>query len=184
MNVIKMLPFAKRVFSRLMTGERGSSVVELAIVFPILLLLFVGTAEIGRLFYTYTTLAKATKVGARFLSTEKDAESTTAATITTVKARAASLVVCGYESGCTGNQPDGTPKRPIVPGLDMATPVNNVLITLPNTTPGFIGPRYVKVEIKNFTFQPGVFNVAGATGSTSTTFYFSLEPGTKMRYMH
>src|SRR6266545_7562088 len=37
--------------------EDGSSIVELAIVFPILLLLFVGTAELGRLFFTYTTLA-------------------------------------------------------------------------------------------------------------------------------
>ncbi len=45
--------------------EDGSSIVELAIVFPILLLLFVGTAELGRLFFTYTTLAKATKSGAR-----------------------------------------------------------------------------------------------------------------------
>jgi hypothetical protein len=184
MNVIKVLPFAKRVFSRLMTGERGSSVVELAIVFPILLLLFVGTAEIGRLFYTYTTLAKATKVGARYLSTQKDAESTDGPTILAVKGRAASLVVCGYTNGCTGNQPDGTPKRPIVPGLDMAVPTNSVLITLPDTTPGFIGPRYAKVEIQNFTFQPGVFNVAGATGSTSSTFYFPLTPGTQMRYMH
>jgi hypothetical protein len=187
MNVIKVLPFAKRVFGRLMTGERGSAVVELAIVFPILLLLFVGTAEIGRLFYTYTTLAKATKVGARYLSTEKDAEATDGPNgpiVTGVKARAASLVVCGYTDNCTGNQPDGTPKRPIVPGLDMATPTNSVLVTLPNTTPGFIGPRYVKVEIQNFTFQPGVFNVAGATGSTSSTFYFPLTPGTQMRYMH
>jgi Flp pilus assembly protein TadG len=167
----------------LIKNERGSSVVELAIVFPILLLLFVGVAEIGRLFYTYTTLAKATKVGARFLTTEKDAESTDATTIAAVKLRAASLVVCGYES-CSGNQPDGTAKKPIVQGLDMNDPRNNVLITLPNTTPGFIGPRYVKVQIQNYTFAPGVFNVAGATNSASTTFYFSLEPSTQMRYMH
>jgi len=175
--VRKIPPFARQTFDRLVKNERGSSVVELAIVFPILLLLFVGTAELGRLFYTYTTLAKATKVGARFLSTEKDAESTDATTIAAVKLRAQSLVVCGFES-CTNA--DGSSKSSIVTGL--AT--SNVLVTLPNTTPGFIGPRYVKVEIQNFTFQPGVFNVAGATDSPSSTFYFALKPGTQMRYMH
>lgn len=170
---MKVPPFAKLSRTRLINDERGSSIVELAIVFPILLLLFVGVAELGRLFYTYTTLTKATKMGARFLTTEKDAESTDATTITNVKARAARLVVCGFEDTCA-NRP------PLLPGLTTA----NVLVTLPNTTPGFIGPRYVKVQIQNYTFAPLVFNVAGATDSTSSTFYFSLEPSTQMRYMH
>ena len=170
---MKVPPFAKRSRTRLINDERGSSIVELAIVFPILLILFVGVAELGRLFYTYTTLAKATKMGARFLTTEKDAESTDADTITAVKARAARLVVCGYEDSCA-NRPA------LLPNLT----TSNVLVTLPNTTPGFIGPRFVKVEITGYTFQPLVFNVAGATKSTSSTFYFPLEPSTRMRYMH
>ena len=169
---MKVPPFVKRSHTRL-NDERGSSIVELAIVFPILLILFVGVAEIGRLFYTYTTLAKATKMGARFLTTEKDAESTDTTTMTNVRARAARLVVCGYEDSCT-NRPS------VVTGLT----TSNVTVTLPNTTPGFIGPRYVTVQITGFTFQPLVFNVAGATKSTSATFYFSLEPSTQMRYMH
>jgi hypothetical protein len=174
----------RQVVIGLRRNERGSAVVELAIVFPILLLLFVGTAELGRLFYTYTTLAKATKVGARYLSTQKDAESTDAATILDVKRRVARLVVCGYTDNCTGNQPDGTPKRPIVPGLNMADPLQNVSITLPPTSATFVGPKYVVVQITGFTFQPGVFNVAGATGSSDSTFYFALDPATRMRYMH
>jgi len=159
-------------------SERGSSTVELAIVFPILLLLFVGTAELGRLFYTYTTLAKATKVGARYLSTQKDAESTDATTILNVKRRAARLVVCGYTDTCSG-------RTPIVPGLDTSEPdgaLSEVTITLPPT--GSLGTRYVRVEITGFTFAPGVFNVAGATESSSTNFYFALRPATNMRYMH
>lgn len=170
---MRLPPFAKRSRTRFISDERGSSIVELAIVFPILLLLFVGVAEIGRLFYTYTTLAKATKMGARFLTTEKDAESKTDATQVAVKARAARLVVCGYEDSCT-NRPS------ILPGLT----TSNVLVTLPNTTAGFIGPRYVKVEITGYTFQPLVFTVSGATNSGSSTFYFPLEPSTRMRYMH
>ena len=176
---MKLPPFTKRSRTRLINDERGSSIVELAIVFPILLILFVGVAEIGRLFYTYTTLAKATKMGARFLTTEKDAEVSPTnpnydTIVASVKARAARLVVCGYEDSCGNGRPS------VVTGLD----TSNVQITLPNTTPGFIGPRYVKVEIINFTFQPLVFNAAGATKSTSSTFYFSLEPSTQMRYMH
>lgn len=172
---MKLPPFAKRSRTRLISDERGSSIVELAIVFPILLLLFVGVAEIGRLFYTYTTLAKATKMGARFLSTEQDAEETdnSEGVITNVKNRAARLVVCGYEDTCDG-------RKSVVPGLT----TSNVLVTLPDTTPGLIGPRYVKVEITGYNFQPLVFNVAGATGSPSSTFYFSLQPATEMRYMH
>src|SRR5688572_4504604 len=151
---MKLPPIVKRSRARLISDERGSSIVELAIIFPILLLLFVGVAEIGRLFYTYTTLAKATKMGARFLTTEKDAETKTDAVKVAVKARAARLVVCGYEDSCT-NRPS------ILPGLT----TSNVSVTLPNTTPGFIGPRYVTVAITGYTFQPLVFTVAGATDS-------------------
>jgi len=182
MNMSKVPQFIQTAFGRMIKSERGSSVVELAIVFPILLLLFVATAELGRLFYTYTTLAKATKVGARYLSTQKAAESTDATTIAAVKLRAARMVVCGYTDSCAGNQADGTPKQAVVPGLDTANPLTNVVVTLP--AQGVIGPRYVKVEIQNYTFQPGVFNIAGATGSTSATFYFALAPATQMRYMH
>src|ERR1041384_685516 len=106
---MKLYEWLKKEISHLVRRDKGGATVELAIVFPILLLFFVATAELGRLFYTYTTLAKATKTGARYMSTA--ANPTLAAT----KLRAQSLVVCGYET-CTGNQPDGTPKKPIVEG--------------------------------------------------------------------
>src|SRR5215208_1550127 len=51
--------------------ESGIQLVELAIVIPIFLILFAATAEFGRYFYEYTTLAKAARVGARYLVTEK-----------------------------------------------------------------------------------------------------------------
>ncbi|HKZ02746.1 MAG TPA: TadE family protein, partial [Pyrinomonadaceae bacterium] len=49
--------------------DRGVQLAELAIVLPIFLLLFGATAEFGRYFYEYSTLAKASRVGARYLST-------------------------------------------------------------------------------------------------------------------
>jgi Flp pilus assembly protein TadG len=144
-----------------------------------LLLLFVGTAELGRLFYTYTSLAKATKVGARYLSASRDVTSADANKVAAAKLAAQSLVVCGY-TNCTGNQPDGKPKVPIVAGLDMNDPSTNVKVTLP--TPGAT-VKYVKVEIQSYTYQPGIFNLAAMTGKSSSSVYFPLTPAIEMRYM-
>jgi Flp pilus assembly protein TadG len=143
--------------------------IELAIAFPILLILFVGSVELGRLFYTYTTLAKATEVGARYLSTQRDAASTDAATLAAVTSRTQNLVVCGY-TDCTGH-------TPIVSGLSAAT---NIKVTLPVAGATV---QYVKVEIQSFNFKSGVFNLAAKTGTANTTYYFGLAPATQMRYM-
>src|SRR5260370_23569681 len=112
MNAIDMLSHLKYRLSRIVRREDGSSIIELAIVFPILLILFVGTAEVWRLFYTYTTLAKATKVGARDLPTSRNVVNGTATEIATAKTEARSLVVCGFK--------DCTNQTPIVAGLTTA----------------------------------------------------------------
>ncbi len=98
MDALNMLAHLKYSLSRIVRRDDGGSIIELAIVFPILLILFVGTAELGRLFYTYTTLAKATKVGARYLSTSRNAVNGTATEITNAKNEARNLVVCGIKS--------------------------------------------------------------------------------------
>src|SRR5713101_7092567 len=100
----------RRLFrlSRFRRDERGIQLVELAIVLPIFILLFGATAEFGRYFYEYTTLAKAARVGARYLAT--------AAVKTTEDANAKNIVVFGNTAG-TGT--------PILTGLD----VSNVTIT-------------------------------------------------------
>ncbi|HKO44711.1 MAG TPA: TadE/TadG family type IV pilus assembly protein [Pyrinomonadaceae bacterium] len=176
MNVLR--PQKGRLI-RLVRREDGNSIVELAVVFPLLLLLFVGIAELGRLFYTYTTLAKASKVGARYLSASRDATSASASNVATATLEAQSLVVCGY-TNCAGNQPDGSPKVPIVPGLDINDPAANVEVTLPDSAAAV---KYVKVEIKDYPYPPGIFNLAGMVGKEDATFYFPLTPGTEMRYM-
>ena len=48
--------------------QRGSAVVELAIVLPLLLLIFLGTAEFGRALFQYNTLTKTVRDGARYIS--------------------------------------------------------------------------------------------------------------------
>jgi Flp pilus assembly protein TadG len=174
MNVCARL---KQQISHLARREKGNATVELAIVFPILLLLFVGTAELGRLFYTYTTLAKATKTGARYLSTAPNV------TLAATQLKAQSLVVCGYES-CTGNQPDGvTPKKPIVDGLDMANPANSVAVTVFSRTESGVIVNYVTVQIQGYTYPRGVYTLSGVTGAANSLIYRALTPKTTMRRM-
>ena len=46
-------------------NDAGAQLVELAIVLPVLLMLFGAAAEFGRYYYEYTTLAKASRSAAR-----------------------------------------------------------------------------------------------------------------------
>ncbi len=49
-------------------SERGIAAVEFAIVLPLLLLMMLATAELGRAFYQYDTLTKAVRDGARYIA--------------------------------------------------------------------------------------------------------------------
>src|SRR2546423_11538889 len=101
-NVIRPFSIVKPVSTarRFARSERGTQLVELAIVLPVLLVLFGATAEFGRFFYTYQTLSKATRVGARYL--------TTAPTGGSADGKAQNLVVYGNTAG---------PGEPRVSGL-------------------------------------------------------------------
>jgi Flp pilus assembly protein TadG len=181
MDTMSMSAHSKHRLSRIVRREDGSSIIELAIVFPILLILFVGTAELGRLFYTYTTLAKATDVGARYLSTSRNVINGTAQEKTDEKTKARNLVVCGIPSisasGCTN-------QTPVVPGLTTANVNicdNFSVPCVPAIPAGQV--KHFRVEITNYTYSAGVWNLATMTGKASSTFYFALKPGTEMRYM-
>lgn len=148
---------------RLCRREDGTQMIEFAIVLPILLLLFAGATELGRMFHQYTTLSKATRAGSRYLSTVQSVSGSTA--------NAKNIVLCGNAAGCGGqNQP-----AVIVPGLTAA----NIIVTPPPAGVG--GVRYVTVEIDNYNYTPLVFNLNAMTGSSS--FNVELDPKTTMRYM-
>ena len=178
MSVIKI----PRCWLTRITGrEQGSATIELAITFPILLLLFVGAAELGRLFYTYTTLSKATFVGARYLSTSRNAVNGTNAEKTSARNQARNLVVCGIKSPAA-NACDNQTK--LVPGLSTANVVICDNFSTPCSPALAGGPvKYFRVEIQNYTYSPGIWNLATRTGSSNTTFYFPLRPGTETRWM-
>ncbi|MCO4757885.1 MAG: pilus assembly protein [Oceanospirillaceae bacterium] len=48
--------------------QSGVAIIELTVALPLLLLLFVGVAEMGRLLYDYNTLTKAQRNGVRHLA--------------------------------------------------------------------------------------------------------------------
>ena len=152
----------KGAIKNFLKRENGTQMIEFAIVFPVLLLMFAGTTELGRLFYQYTTLAKATRSGARYLSTQQNVGTSTTA--------AKNIVMCGNAAGCGGT---GQPAV-IVPGLTAA----NVVVTPPPATG--VGVKYVTVEITGMNYQFVVFNLNTLTGGN---FNVPLSARTTMRYM-
>src|SRR6266545_2565767 len=152
-----------RKVSSFTRNERGVQLAELAIVLPILLLLFAAVAEFGRYFYEYTTVAKSSRTAVRYL--------TTACPNGTDDPAAKNLVVFGNLAG-TGN--------PLISGL--AT--TNVKVTrfdsAGNVVTGGI-PATVTVEIINFKHTP-LFDL-GKLMNSSTTLNVDVKPSVTMRYL-
>jgi len=164
-----------RRWRALAKNERGGAMVEFAITLPILLIVAAGATEVGRLFYTYTTLAKATQVGARFLSAQPantcfDLGAASCPSTCAVCIQARNLVVCGNAVGCGG---PGQP-APVVRNLTAA----NVAITPPAAS-----RTSVTVSITGYQYQALVFNLAGLTGSQASWTNRTLSPSTQMPYM-
>ena len=153
----RLLRFAK--LSRAINDERGVQLVELAIVIPILVMLFAATAEFGRYFYEYTTLAKASRAGARYLAT--------AAVNSTEDTKAKNIVVFG-NSGGSGS--------PVLPGMT----VSNVSITRQGGVP--VLPQTVTVQITSFKHQP-IFDLGALTKVTSLSTNVDVKPSVTMRYL-
>jgi len=116
--------------TRAWRDERGTQLVELAIVMPLLLMLLGATAEFGRFFYTYATLTKATRAGARYLISQPPG---------TGGSTARNLVVYGNTAGSG---------MPIVSNLT----ASNIRITPNNNGSGVT--QTMTVEIQGFTYVP------------------------------
>ena len=144
---------------RFRRDERGLQLVEAAIVIPVLLMLFGATAEFGRYFYEYTTLAKASRVGSRYLAT--------AIVSGTEDAVAKNIVVYGNTTG-TGS--------PIVTGLS----TSHVVITREGGTP--VLPQTVTVSIVGFKHEP-IFDLGKLTNITALSLNIDVKPSVTMRYL-
>lgn len=145
--------------NRFRRDERGIQLVELAIVLPIFLLLFGAVAEFGRFFYEYTTVAKAARVGARYLASAK---------VSSVEdAKVKNLVVYGNFTG-TGT--------PILSGLD----TSHIVITRQGGAPTV--PQTVTIQIIGFKHQP-LFDLGLMTNSPSLSLNVDVKPSITMRYL-
>ena len=154
-----------RIFKKLTSfrrDDRGLQLVELAIALPVMVLLFAAAAEFGRYFQEYTTLAKGTRMAARYMAT--------ACTNGSDDLTAKNLVVYGNETG-TGS--------PIVNGLL----VENVEIVKRNAagavTSGF--PTTITIQIVNFQHKP-LFNLGKLMGN-SVSLAIDIKPSVTMRYL-
>lgn len=140
--------------------ENGVQLLELAIVTPVFLFLLLAIAEFGQYYYLYNTLAKATRVGARYLSARVYTASE--------QTKARNLVVCGSLSACAG----GTA---ILPNL---TTSNISIATSGGTT---LFPQTITVSITGYTYTP-LFDIGSFVGGPAWA-NVAVSPGTTMRYM-
>ncbi len=147
-------------------NESGGTLAELAILVPFLVVMVGSVAELGRFFQTYSTLSKATRASARYLSKVAYEENDTIKNLTSAK----NIAVCG-KTDCTGH-------NPVAPGLSTA----NVELT-PEFPPGGEGnPITVKVSIVNYNFQP-LFNLGAFLGNDTFSLALPIRPSTTMYYM-
>ena len=101
---------------RSVTGQRGTAMVELAVITPLLVMLLFGFIEIGRALIQTNSLTKAVTTGARYLAREPGAVNdpphcTQGSNWATASAQARLMVA--YDEGGTGDL-----ILPILPGLD------------------------------------------------------------------
>jgi Flp pilus assembly protein TadG len=147
-----------RAASGLRRDERGTQLVELALVLPLMLMLVGATAEFGRFFYTYTTLSKATRAGARFQISQPPGTNMT---------QTKNLVVYGNTAG-TGT--------PVLTGLTPA----NVQVVENRSPAGAV--QTVSVSIGGYAYQP-VFDLGKLTNSPSLSLAVNVSPSATMRQL-
>jgi len=151
---------------RFRRDEQGVQLVEIAIVLPIMLMLFAAVGEFGRYFYEYTTLAKAERVGARFMAAKSIDSTTTDWVLATKK-----LVVYGNTAG-TGT--------PVLPGLTL----NNVDVKFAGGTynAGNGVPTTVTISIINYKHK-SMFDLAKLTKVKKLSLNVDVKPSITMHYL-
>lgn len=145
--------------NRFRRDDEGIQLLEVAIVIPILVMLFAATAEFGRYFYEYTTVAKAARLGTRYL--------TSAAVKAAEDTKAKNLVVYGNAAG-TGS--------PVLAGLS----TSHVVITRQGGVP--LLPETVTVQIVGFKHQ-SIFDLGKLLKSQTLNLNIDVKPSVTMRYL-
>src|SRR6185295_6547628 len=146
------------LIKRFCRKQRGSQIVELAIVLPIMLVLLGSAAEFGRFFYYYSTLQNGVRAGARHAAKWRITESWEFP-------ETSKMVVYGDFSD--------TSNGPILPGLTTA----NVQIVANGPSANKIDS--VTVKIINYQYQP-IFDLGKLTGIPALSLKVNLNASSTM----
>jgi Flp pilus assembly protein TadG len=145
--------------------ERGLQLVEMALVLPIMFLLIAGVIELSWYFYTYSTLARATRAAAGYAYT-RPFDTTT---INTTK----NLVLCGEMDSSTTYC---NTRTKTVSGLALA----NVDVSLAGTYPD----QTITVKVINYSYSPvNLFNLNKLGGETWNSSVTKVKAATTMKYV-
>ena len=109
---------------RFARSERGAAMVEMALVLPIIILLFLGMIDFGRAFFLYNNLTNAAREGARF-----GAAQTSPVDTVQIRTRV---------------------EQRIQDFSGVAAATNKVKVTVSSLT----NPSDIKVEVVNYPFTP------------------------------
>ena len=141
-------------------GERGTQLVELSLVLPVMVLLFASVAEFGRFFYTYSTLAKAARGAARYATSRPfDSNNIT---------QAQSLAAFGSPSAnCAGT---ATLQGLTCDNFDLQQTTN-------------AGTQVVTAKVINYQYQP-IFDLGKLTGISAISLKIDVSPSVTMRYVY
>jgi Flp pilus assembly protein TadG len=146
---------------RLPSLARGAAIVEFALVLTLMLLITAGIFEFGRAFQYYDALAKATRDGARYMSTAPKA------TISSVAvSNAQNLVVAAANTA----------------NLSPILTTGDVVVTCTPACADGTAPADVEVSISGYSINIGGV-MPFVSGTTSYT-GIPLAPHTTMRYMN
>lgn len=147
--------------------EEGGTVAELAIIVPFLAIMLAGVTEFGRLFQSYTTLAKSSRTAARYLSNHPfDASNQT---------KAKNLAACGRLSCGVGDAPllpGLAPSNICIESTGSPQPVT-VTVSIPRVAGGCGAP---------YTYQP-IFDLGTLLHSPTFSLNLPLAPSTTMYFM-
>jgi hypothetical protein len=152
--------FLQRV-TQFFKQERGTQLVELAIVMPLFVVLMASAAEFGRFFYTYSALNNAVRAGARHACKWERSSSWTIP-------ETSRMVVYGDYSD--------TSNGPILPGLTTA----NVVVQ--SNGPSLNSIDSVTVKIVNYQYQP-LFDLGKLTGNQSLSLAVPMNASATMHQL-
>jgi PKD repeat protein len=161
--------------------SRGQSIVEFALILPVLVFLLLVTLDVGRLFMSYITLTNVTRVAANFGATNPGAFTGTPVTTTydAVVNRETAGLNCDLQAAGGYKPPIPTyPKGTGLTGTSVAAMTCNFSMLMPFITAFFGGPLPISASAE-FPIRTGaIANIGGSTtlpppGSPQADFNFT-----------